>query len=280
VWGWGHLAGGDRRGWLLVAIQPVAIGGLLVLGPSLAGGAGASVVFVGGAAVLATWAAIAIHAYRRAARRRALVELPGADGGAILLLVLAPVALLASSWFWSLAGRAADPSSVVDRYLADWRAGRVQDAIHRFQASPGTTAIVREIWDAQLTALHNELIRLVPRAGPGGGIDSDAPLDTVRWVDAGPTPGGGRLVAVEVSRREPVQGLVLGLLPVTSQRLVPLARLGTVELLPIRNDPPQLLGTSLPDGPWTVEWRLVEVEIMGIALGGPVATEVSDDADS
>lgn len=267
AWGWGQLATGDRRGWLLLGAQPATLAGLALVGPPLADGAGASLVFLAGSAVLFAWAGIAIHAYRRAARRRVLVELRGPDGGAILLLVFAPLAIVASTLFWGLGAHRADPATVLDRYVADWRAGRVSEAIARFRESPGTTAIVREIWDAQLAALHNELLRLLPRAGPGGGIDPDAPLDTVRWVDAGPTADGGRLVALEVSRRESVRGLVLGLLPVSRQRLVPLARLGTVELAPLGIGDPIAPDGPLPDGPWGVAWRLVEVEIMGIPLG-------------
>jgi hypothetical protein len=268
LWGWGQLATGDRRGWLLLAAYPAALAGIAVLGPPLSQGAGASLVFVAGAAILFAWVAVAIHAYRRAVRRRKLVELPGPDGGSLILLAVAPIAIVASSLFWGLAAREADPATVLDRYVADWRAGRVTEAIARFRESPGATAIVREIWDAQMAALHNELLRLVPRAGPGGGIDPDAPLDTVRWVDAGPTAGGGRLVALEVSRRESVRGLVLGLLPISSQRLVPLARLGTAELAPVEIGAPIAPAGPLPDGPWGVAWRLVEVEILGVSLGG------------
>jgi hypothetical protein len=268
LWGWGQLAAGDRRGWLLIAAQPAAIAAFVLVGPPLSNGAGAALVFVAGSAVLFAWAAVGVHAYRRAARRRVLVELPGPDGGSLVLLVFLPIAIVASSLFWGLGARESDPGTVLDRYVADWRAGRVAEAISRFRESPGTTAIVREIWDAQLAALHNELLRLVPRAGPAGGIDPDAPLDTVRWVDAGPSPRGGRLVALEVSRREDVRGLVLGLLPVSSQRLVPLARLGTAELAPVRIGAPVAPAGPLPDGPWGVAWRLVEVEIVGVRLGG------------
>jgi hypothetical protein len=268
VWGWGQLATGDRRGWLLLALQPVAIGLLAWLGPALADGAGVALAFSSGVALLAAWAAVALHAYRRAARRRLLVDLPGPDGGAIWLLVLAPVAIAASSLFWGLAGREADPATVLDRYVADWRAGRAADAVARFVQPPGSTALVHELWDAQLTALRNELVRLVPRAGPGGGIDPDAPFETVRWVDAGPTPGGGRLVAAEVARRETVHGLLLGLLPVSSQRFVPLERLGTVELAPVAVGAPFAPDGPVPDGPWAVSWRIVEVEIVGVGLGG------------
>jgi hypothetical protein len=268
IWGWGQLATGDRRGWLLLALQPVGIALLAWVGPALADGPGVSLAYAGGVALLAGWAAVAVHAYRRAARRRLLVELPGPDGGAIWLLVLAPIAIAASSLFWGLAGRAADPATVLDRYVADWRAGRAGEAIARFARSPGSTSLVHELWDAQLTALRNELVRLVPRAGPGGGIDPDAPFETVRWVDAGPTPTGGRLVALEVSRRETVHGLLLGLLPVSSQRFVPLERLGTIELAPVAAGAPFAPAGPLPDGPWAVSWRIVKVEILDVALGG------------
>jgi hypothetical protein len=267
VWGWGQLATGDRRGWLLVPLQPLAIAVVFVAGPPLVPGAGVTLVYLAGVALLLAWTAVAIHAYRRAVRRRVLVELPGSDGSALALLLFAPLAIAASTALWALGGVAADPATVVDRYVADWRVGRVGAAIARFEERPGTRALVREIWDAQLTALHNELIRLVPRAGPEGGIDPDRPFDTVRWVDGGPTPGGGHLVRLEVARRETVRGLVLGLLPVSSQRLVPLEQLGSVELVRVPIDlPPETAGV-VPSGPWAETWRIRSVEVLGVTLG-------------
>ena len=267
VWGWGQLATGDRRGWLLIPLQPLAIAAFLVGGPPLVQGAGVTLVYLGGVVLVLAWVGVAVHAYARAVRRRVLVELPGPDGSAIGLLLFAPPAILASTALWALGGVAADPATVVDRYVADWRAGRVADAIGRFDERPGTGPLVREIWDAQLTALHNELIRLVPRAGPEGGIDPDRPFDTVRWVDGGPTPDGGHLVRLEVARRETVRGLVLGLLPVSSQRLVPLEQLGSVELVRVPIDlPPETAGV-IPAGPWAETWRIRSVEVQGVMLG-------------
>ena len=267
VWGWGQVTTGDRRGWLLVPLQPLAIAALVLMSPPLVPGAGVTLVYVAGVALLVAWVGVAVHAYRRAVRRRVLVELPGPDGSAIALLVFAPFAIAASTALWVLGGVAADPATVVDRYVADWRAGRVTLAIARFDERPGTGVLVREIWDAQLTALHNELIRLVPRAGPEGGIDPDRPFDTVRWVDGGPTPGGGHLVRLEVARRETVRGLVLGLLPVSSQRLVPLEQLGSVELVRVPIDLPREAAGVIPAGPWAESWRIRSVEVMGVTLG-------------
>ena len=267
VWGWGQIASRDRRGWLLVPLQPIGVLGLLALGPPLLSGTAVTLVFLAGVGVLVAWLAVAVHAYRRAARRRALVELPAHDGGAIVLLVVAPIAIAASTLLWGVGGRSADPATVVDHYVADWRLGRASDASARFTERPGTNAIVREIWEAQLTALHNELIRLVPRAGPAGGIDPDAPFETIRWVDAGATPSGGRRVAIEVARRETEHGLLLGLLPVSTQRLIPLEQLGTVELVRVGLDLDAPFGLTLPAGPWADAWRIQTVTVMDVTLG-------------
>lgn len=261
VWGWGHIRAGDRRGWLLPPLQALAVAAIVLAAPAVSTGVGVAIVFVAGTALLLAWGGVAVHAYRRAAHRRARLDLPAGDGGAVLLLWLAPVAIVASSSFWAVAGSASEPGTVVAGYVADWRAGRSAAAAARF-VDPPAGDDVRATWQVQRTELRNALVRLEPKAGPDGGVNPDLPFDTVRWVDAGETGDGGRLVAVEVSRREAVRGLVLGLLPVSSQRLVPLQRLGIAELRRVHR-PDGLL----PAGPWSDEWRLVSVEIEGIVLG-------------
>jgi hypothetical protein len=261
VWGWGQVASGDRRGWALPPLQVLAVAAVVGIAPSLVDGVGASLAFAAGAALLLAWGGVAVHAHRRAARRRARLDLPAVDRSAMPLLWLAPVAIVASTGFWAVAAGAAEPASVVAAYVADWEAGRAAAAGARFVDPPATDDL-RAVWLEQRSELRNALVRLEPKAGPGGGVNPDQPLDTIRWVDGGETAAGTRLIHAEVTQRETVRGLVLGLLPVTSQRLVPLQRLGLAEL---RRVP---AGDGLlPPGPWSEEWRLVRVEIEGIVLG-------------
>jgi hypothetical protein len=256
LWGWGQLVAGDRRGWLGPPAQVAAIAGLALGGPAVAAGTDGELAFLGGVALLVAWALIAVHAHRRAARRRAALDLPPGDAGAADLLWLAPLAIALASGFWIAAGDAGSPAVVLDRYVADWRADRAADAAARF-ATPPDPAVLAETWDRQLASLRNELVAIAAAAGPDSGIDPDRPLDSVRWVDAGTTPSGDRLIALEIARRETVRGELFAFLPTTSQRLVTIARPGRIELRLV--DPPGSDG-----GP---AWRIVGVEIGGVGLG-------------
>ena len=262
VWGWGQLATGDRR-WLAGPPLQVAVVGFLAwAGPALSAGTAAPLVFLAGAAVLAAWAGIAVHAYRRAARRRLMFDLPGSDGGAISLLWLAPVAIAASTAFWILGGRGADPGTVLDRYVEDWQAGRSAAAAAVF-ARPPDPAALGDTWARQLPLLRNALVRLAAEAGPAAAIDPDRPLRTIRFVDAGPAADGpGRRIDIQVVRTETERSLLLGFLPTTSDRLVTMATLGTAVVEPIEVDPPAGWGPS------TTAWRIRTVTIGDESIGG------------
>jgi hypothetical protein len=207
--------------------------------------------------VLGAWALIAVHAHRRAARRRAALDLPPGDTGAAELLWFAPIVIALSSGFWIAAGDAGDPGFLLDLYVADWRNGRATEAAGRF-APPLEPALLAGAWDRQLAVLRNELVAIAAAAGPGSGIDPQEPLDTVRWVDGGTTDSGSWLVSLEVARVETVEGRLFGILPTTSQRLVRLARLGRIELLLV--DRPGSVGGRA--------WRIVGAEVGGVVIGG------------
>jgi hypothetical protein len=257
IWGWGQVVAGDRRGWLGPPVQIAAIAALVAATPTLVAGTNGELAFVAGAALLGAWAVIAVHAHRRAARRRAALDLPPGDAGAADLLWLAPVVIALSSGFWIAAGDAGDPGVLLDLYVADWRAGRAADAAGRFGAPPEPAALA-EAWDRQGAALHNELVAIAAAAGPDSGIDPDHPLDELRWVDAGARESGSRLVALEVARVETVDGQLFGILPTSSQRLVTLARLGQIELRLV----------DRPGSAGGVAWRIVRAEVGGILVGG------------
>ncbi len=257
LWGWGQVVAGDRRGWLGPPAQLAALAALGWGTPALVAGTNGELAFVAGAAVLAAWALIAVHAHRQAARRRAALDLPPGDTGAADLLWFGPLVIALSSSFWIAAGDAGDPGVLLDLYVAEWRAGRAADAAPRFATPPDPGALA-EAWDRQGAALHNELVAIAAAAGPDSGINPDRPFDAVRWVDAGATASGGRLVAIDVARVETVDGQLFGILPTTSQRLVTLNRLGRIELRLV--DRPGSGG-----GP---AWRIAGVEIGGITVAG------------
>jgi hypothetical protein len=267
LWGWGQIASGDRRGWLGPPAQAGLLAGMVWVTPQLAPGTGVGILFLLGTLLLAAWAAVPMHAYRQAAGRQAAVgrAMPGVPGpgSGIALLLLAPAAIVASSLFWSFSGRSAEPAAVLDWYVTAWQEGRAADATVHLRPAPSTEDLL-EVWERQETALRNELVRLAAQEGPGAGIDPGEPLGTVRWVDAGATSGGGRLVLIEVARRETVRGLFLGFLPASTQSLVTLAGLGQVEL---QREP---IEGPLPPGPWAEAWRITGIEVAGAALGEPV----------
>lgn len=256
MWGWGHVATGARWGWLLVALQAAALVALWLVVPA-ARGTGVVVVFLAGVAVLAAWAGIAVHAHRRAARRRAALDLPTGPSGAADLLWLAPLAIALSTGLWIAGGRSADPGLVLDQYLDDWSAGRAEAAIGRFVAPPGSVTSVTDAWEAQRIGLRNDLVRVAAESGLGGEVNPDLPFESVRWSAGGTFDDDrGRVVVAEVVRRETVRSEVLGFLPTSSQRLVTVARLGEVRLRAVPS--PSGIG---------VEWRIERIEAGGVVLG-------------
>ena len=242
---------------MLPIAQVAAAATLVLIGPAASVGTNAWLVFLLGALVLASWAVVAVHAYRVAARRhRALDVRPRAAGG-LDLLWLAPVAVILSTVFWSSAARAADPGTVLADYVTAWRSGRIEAAMALLEAPPADGELIGDAWATQLSSLRNDLVRLSAVSG-GSGIDPERPLDSVVWTAKPSQDSGSFVVAIEVVRRETVRGQVLGLVPSTSQRLVTLERLGTAQLR-IVNLPGPLAGQA---------WRIVRVEVGGVVVGG------------
>jgi hypothetical protein len=242
---------------LLPPLQLASLAGLAVLAPAVAAGTAVVWLFLAGTAVLAAWGLVGVHAWRRAARRRAALDMPTGQAGAGDLLWLAPVAIALSTALWAAGGRAASPALVVDQYLGDWAAGRVEAGIARFEVPPAAPGVVDETWEGQLGGLRNDLVRAAAEYGLEATVDPDRPFDSVRWSDGGPYDGDrGRIIVIEVVRRETVRSRLFEVLPITSQRLVPVARLGEVRLRAV----PATGGLG-------AEWRIVRVEVGGIVLG-------------
>jgi hypothetical protein len=172
---------------------------------------------------------------------------------------LIPALAALSAGIWVVGGPSADPALALDAYLADWRAGRAESGAARF-VRPPSPSTVQAAWDAQWGSLQNALVRVVA-ADPSVAVDPARPLDGLRWVDLGTAPDGSRTLALEAARSERVRSLLLGFLPTTSQRLVPVERLGTASLRTV----PVGRGVG-PIEP--VAWRLERVEIAGEAITG------------
>jgi hypothetical protein len=230
VWGWGHVATGDRRGFLLAAAEIAWLAALAWFAPPLLDGSLVSAIFVAGVAFMAAWGGIAILAYRRAIRQRMADGSDGPDGGTAELLWLAPVAIVGMTILWAIGGSMARPDATLARYVRDWQTGNAEGAVSLFVAPPAP-ADLDAIWERQLAALHNELVALEAEGG-GSGVEPDRPFGSMRFME--PAAGGGtgdtRRVKVEIVRRETIRDSLLGLFPTTSQVLVPVADLGWLEL--------------------------------------------------
>lgn len=217
-------------------------------------GAAAAAAFAAGSTVAAAWAGIAVHAYRRAARRRAVFGIGAGDGGAVELIVLFPLILAGSTLLWAGGGSGTSPDASLAEYISAWQHRRSLTATREFVRPPSPAELERA-WDRQLAVLRDDLVRL-SAANPDAGIDPGRPLETVRFEAAGPG-----VVAIMVARRETVRELLLGLLPTTSQRLVPVARLGTIRLAKVSQPGP------VAGGPPVERWRIEFVEVLGDSIG-------------
>jgi hypothetical protein len=271
AWGWGQLATGDRRGWLLLALEAVALLGFALVAISYARGTSSGLVFVGGAAFVAVWAAQALHAERRARRRLEPLATDSPAGAAVELLWLAPIVGAAATAFWSLTGPATSPDDLLADYVDLWRTGRPAEASVLF-AVPPDPAGLDAAWQRQSARLTNETIRAAAQAGATGGIDPADPWASVRWnapdeaamsAAAEPPNVDGRFAAeASVVRRETVRDSFLGLVATTTERLVPIDDLGAIRLRTVE------LPGPLPGTPPVVAWRIEAVQLLGESLGG------------
>lgn len=273
LWGWGHVATGDRRGFAFALLEMACVAAIAWTAPSLLDGSLSTVLFLAGLVFVLAWGGIALAAYRRAVRVRVAAGLPGADGGATELLWLAPLVIAGMLVLWGIGGTLARPEATVARYVGDWRGDDAADAASLFDAqSPsGTTAPterppavarVRDAWAKHDAKIRNDLARLAGSAGPDSGLDPGHPFDSIRFVLSDPPAPGEATVDVQVVRREEVRGTFFGLFPTSSQTLVPVDDLGRITLREVSRPSPR---AGVPDDP---VWLIVRVTLLGESLGG------------
>jgi hypothetical protein len=265
VWGWGHVATGDRRGFLLAAAEIAWLAAFAWFTPPLLDGSLVLAIFVAGVAFMAAWGAIAILAYRRAIRQGTVAGNGGPDGGpdggSADLLWLAPVAIVGMTILWAVGGSLARPDATLARYVHDWQTGDAEGAASLFVVPPAP-ADLDAIWERQLATLHNELVALEAEGG-GGGVEPDQPFSSMRFVN--PAAGGGtgdtRRVDVEIVKRETTRDSFFGLFPTTSQVLVPVADLGWLEFRRVSRPSGR---AGVPDSP---VWLIDRFDLLGEELG-------------
>jgi hypothetical protein len=218
IWGWGHLTLGDRRGWLLVALQPLAVASLLLVAWQLIDGTRWLAVFVPLVVLVVFWVAQAVHAYRRA------LALGGAPGGELQLALFLPLVLAVFTAFWLLGGRHGSAASTVEAYMEAWQAGRPDVATALY--SPPTLAQndVATFWHVEHDRLVTEIGAAQAQYGLTSGLDSARPFSSLRVTQT----SDSSTFVVELVRSETYQTTLLGLIPTAGQRTVVVAQVMTI----------------------------------------------------
>lgn len=209
LWGLGHLLLGDRRGWLLLAIEIAAVIALVALTPPLIDGEASGALFIALVAFIAAWGGQALDTYREAMARGA-----PRTGAAWILALAAPTIVLVGG-FWLVAGRSASPAAAVEQYVTGWRHDRPDVAATALLTAPSAEAL-RAAWAEDHDALRNRIVALAARLGSED-LDPNRPFDSLHFDIE---PGADRSTAtvhVSIVRRVLVRTQLLGVFPTASQ---------------------------------------------------------------
>jgi hypothetical protein len=247
LWGLGQLAIGDRRGWLLLMAQPLAIAGLFVFAAVLIEGTRWMVVFPALLLLLVVWFGQALSAYRHA------VDLGAQPGGELQVVGFLPLAVAAVTLFWLFGGSLGAPATTLGRYVSAWEAGDSAEAAELF-ATPMSTAQIEAMWAVQNAYLEQQVLAAFEQYGPLSGIDPDEPFNSLRFTEEEATSADVSTVAVELVRRQRVESLLLGFIPTATQVTVVVEQIGTITLNALPDAPPTwLAGFSSGARVWLIE---------------------------
>jgi hypothetical protein len=221
----GHLALGERVGWLLVVLQPLAIGALAVLAALLADGNRWIAVFPALAALIALWLGQAMHAHRLATRRGS------PPGGEFQVVVLLPVIVVLLSGFWMVGGGRSSPAATLQNYVAAWQAGRAEVAVDLFEQPADPTTLDAQ-WRSQRSRIDELIAAAAARYGSGSGIDPARPFNSLRFEQL-PSSDAARtaIVTVDLVRQRSIETTLFGIIPTATQQTVRVERLALVELV-------------------------------------------------
>jgi hypothetical protein len=247
LWGLGHLAIGDRRGWLLVMAHPLAAVGLLAFAALLIDGTRWMLVFPALLLFLAIWLGQALSVHRQA------VALGARPGGELQIALFLPVVLTLVSTFWLVGGSAGSPATTLRRYVSAWENGRTEVAVELF-TGPAAAADLASQWLLQEGYLRQRVAEAAARFGPTSGIDPDQPFNSLRFSELPATSSDSALVDVEIVRRQRVETVLLGFIPTATQMTVVVEELGTIRLRALPDDPPSWLsGVRSGARVWLIE---------------------------
>ena len=249
-WGLGHVMLGDRRGWLLLILQPIAIVAVAALAGALIDGTRWLVVFVPLLALMIFWIAQAIDAHQRA------LNMGAKPGGEIAIVLVLPIGLTVLTLFWLLGGRHGSPTATMQEYIESWMRYRPAAAAALF-ASPTTADAVSADWAAERQVLSDHIARARTTYGYDSGLDPSHPFDSLRFRDPVTAADGQVAMVVELVRNERVQTSVLGVIPTAGQQEVVVERDMTVWLQQQRQSPPSWLPF---DDLESYSWKITRVD--------------------
>ncbi|HEY5488470.1 MAG TPA: hypothetical protein VIK00_01420, partial [Candidatus Limnocylindrales bacterium] len=212
-WGLGHVMLGDRRGWLLLILQPIAVAGVVLLALGLIDGTRWLIVFPPLVALLVFWIAQAVDAHQRA------IKMGARAGGELAIVGLLPIALTVLTLFWLVGGRHGSPSATLQEYIGAWMDDRPEAAAPLFAAARTPDSVSAE-WNAENQMLSQRVAAAEATYGEGSGLDADHPFDSLRFGDPEVSGDGRVAMKVEIVRDERIQTTVLGFIPTAGQQTV------------------------------------------------------------
>jgi hypothetical protein len=245
-WGLGHVMLGDRRGWLLLIAQPIAIVAVLVLALTLIDGTRWLVVYPPLVLLLVVWVVQAVDAYQRA------LKMGAKAGGAMSVVVFLPVALILLTAFWLIGGRHGSASATVGDYIEAWMDDEPAAAALLFADGRSADAVSTQ-WTAENQMLHDHISDAYSNFGPDSGLDPDHPFDNLRFREPVHSGDGRVSMVVELVRNERVATTVLGIIPTAGQQEVTVERDMTIWLEQVPDTRPSWLPfTGLESYSWKI----------------------------
>lgn len=234
AWGLGHLALGLRAravAWLVTEVASAALLAYLTIG--LGDTTWYLVPFLAGIAFLAAWIVQAVAAYGRAQRAQgAIGPTPPRSPAAAVAWLCLPL-LVWGTGFWLVAGAAAGPAAVVDRFETAWPAA----------AGGGTLDASLGLDVASQRASRTAMQQLTSLCATGhlASDCADATANLLRDVrfTIAPQPGGSATAVAQVVTYERRPSRFLGIFPATDLVAVPQE---TILVLLLRTDAAPLPG--------------------------------------
>lgn len=246
----------------MTLLQPLAIGGVIVLAALLIEGTRWMVVFPALVLLLVVWFGQALLAYRRA------LALGAAGGGELQAALFLPFAAALISSFWLLGGKDGSPATVLGEYVGAWETGRPEIAARDFVAPPAPADLAAR-WALDEGYLRERVAAAAAAFGATSGIDPAQPFNSLRFSELPSTSADTAVVEIEIVRRQRVETVLLGFIPTATQTTVVVEEFGRISLRALPAPPPAWLP---PIQTGARVWRIEDVGIIGAQAASPTGT--------